>query len=170
MSKSIVNNEIFPYTIVNDDTDESLIKETDVFAIQENKCFIASYKADTLRLLIPDEQISVVHELIQSGKLQFDYVVIRSGLFVNTDELSLSGDKPVQDVDCIELLFEDHSSAPFSIHIEKAACENELSKRSRGPLKFAAYTKYGKLLDSSALFENVLTLPDLRPWDNGFFS
>ncbi|MUJ20480.1 hypothetical protein [Aliivibrio fischeri] len=166
MINSSDKEQQFPYNIINEDGDKSQIKTTDFFAYEENQCFVASYQEDTLRLLIPNSQIAVVSELIDSGKLQFDYVVIRSGLFINTEELSLTGNKPVKDVDCIELVFEDHSSAPFSIHIEKQACENDLSDRPRGSLKFSAYTKYGKLFDSAALFENVMTLPNLTSWVN----
>jgi hypothetical protein len=124
------------------------IKETNYFDTphaKQNLIFL-SINANCARLLLPDGLTDFLDEM-RTGK----YVILSSGIYKNKN--------------AIEILFEDDSDSPFSIHIEAKQCDRILPKQDDGiELEFKVYTREGEKLNLPAKFRMVDKLPCLKAW------
>lgn len=124
------------------------IKSTDYWGTEhaaEGLFFLTWYKR-TARLLVPKSQELHVGD-IKTGA----YVIVTRGL--------LNG------VDAIELLFEDRSHAPFSIHIPHDQNDHLPSESDVGEgYWLTVWAEGGIQCEMPAKIRMAQTLPDLSPW------
>ncbi len=108
--------------------------------------FYLSWNANAARLLVPNKQLSSIEEM-KTGK----YVIISKGIYKNRN--------------AIELLFEDETARPFSIHLEDVQCDRLILESDQGGgIIFAIWTEEGKQFELPAKYRVVGELPDLSPW------
>ena len=111
--------------------------------------FYLSWNAGAGRLLVPDSQKRTVLEM-RSAK----YVIVSSGPLVE------HGGVPA-----FELLFEDHSEAPFVLTIPHAQSDRVLpSKDQGGGFHVALWTRGGLKLRLPGRYREVPMLPCLEGW------
>lgn len=111
-----------------------------------------SLNAGTFRLLVPDALASEVPQMCQGTR----YVIVTRGAMAMGPTL--------------EILFEDGSDAPYSIHLSMGQVDRLplISDEGRTDLRFLIYVQPGTLAaEFPARYRRVERLPCLRPWDEG---
>lgn len=118
--------------------------------------FFLSTNAGTFRLLIPQAHLSVVREM-RSGR---EVVFSRGAMTLNGQHLP----------DMMELLFDDGSASPFSLHLSPGQLDRfPLDTDTTQAWTCTAWTQLvgtrgRRVLTRPAYYRHVRTLPDLRPW------
>jgi hypothetical protein len=108
-----------------------------------------SWNAGAGRLLVPDCLTSAIPEML-TGKL----AVISRGAWP-------AGQK----ADAIEIMFDDDSNAPFSIHLAVEQCSQMLPDYDIGTeFPFTIWTRSGKVGEMPGQYRRADTLPCLKPW------
>lgn len=108
--------------------------------------FYLSWNAGAARLLVPETQKQSIKEM-KTGK----FVIVSRGKF--------------QGRDALELLFEDNSDSPFSIHIETKQTDRLIPDFEQGGgFVVTVWTKSGQKLRLPGKYRVVETLPHLQPW------
>ncbi len=106
--------------------------------------FFLSWNAGACRLLVPDDQKNNITEM-ETGK----EIIISRGL--------LNGKESY------EILFEDFSDSPFSIHVGTDQSDR-LIPFIKGKFTFSIWTKEGKVKSFKARYRIVEKLPCLKAW------
>jgi hypothetical protein len=106
--------------------------------------FFVSWNASVARILVPDTQRSVLLEMA-TGK---ECVITRG---------TLDGG------DALEVMFDDHSVAPFALWLCGWATDRWVASDDR-PITVAAWTRDGKAGEWVGRYRTVRNLPCLRPW------
>lgn len=106
--------------------------------------FFVSWNAGALRLLVPDSQRRAIREM-QTGRL---FVVTRG---------------PLQGIDCLELMWDDGSDAPYCIHVDMRQSDRTLPSKPDA-ITVAAYTRAGKQAEWPGRYRTATRLPCLDPW------
>ena len=106
--------------------------------------FFLSGNAGTARLLIPDNMIHTVAEM-QTGEI----CVLTSGIYEGSPS--------------IEIMFEDHASAPFTIFMSQQQSDFRV-RNSQVPFKLTAWTRSGKVGEWEAYERIGRFLPCRLPW------
>jgi hypothetical protein len=110
---------------------------------------VLSWNAGAGRLLVPDCLTSAIPEML-TGKL----AVITRGAWP-------AGQKP----DAIEIMFDDDSDAPYSIHLSVEQCSQMLPDTDIGTeFTFTIWTRDGKMGEMPSHYRRADTLPCLKPW------
>lgn len=105
-----------------------------------------SFNAGAARLLVPDSQLAAIKEM-RTGK----YVIISRGKY--------------QGREAYELLFEDNTDNPYSIHIVAEQSDRLIPATDAGKdFIFTVWTKPGKQLELPAKYRIVKQLPCLQAW------
>jgi len=108
--------------------------------------FFLSWNAGAGRLLIPDVHRSSIKDMKSAA-----YVIVSRGKLEGRDAL--------------ELLFEDHSDAPFSIHIGGEQTDRMIPDSEQGGgFVITGWTKGGMKFRLPGKYRTVGDLPDLSPW------
>jgi hypothetical protein len=110
--------------------------------------FYLSFNAGAARLLIPDSRIAQVEEL-QTGEL----VIISQGPGMGRKDMT-------------EVLFEDNTDVPYSIHIGSEQVDRFLPASDHGrDVPFTAWGRNAVLLfERPGKFRRVKKIPCLEPW------
>jgi hypothetical protein len=117
---------------------------------ESNSCqsglFFLSWNAGAGRLLIPDIHKSSIKDMESA-----DYVIVSRG--------TLEGH------DALELLFEDHSDTPLSIHIAMDQTDRIIPDSDQGAeFVITGWTKEEVKFRLPGKYRTVGDLPDLSPW------
>lgn len=134
--------------IINNGKD---ILETNYFDTDhaKNDFVYLSLNAGYARLLLP-EGLNVYLDDIKTAK----YVIISQGTWANKNRQG------------IEILFEDDSDSPFSIHLTTEQCDRSFTdKDDKKEFEFKVYTKDGEVFNCNAKFRVVDIIPNLKPWN-----
>ncbi len=108
-----------------------------------------SWNAGAGRLLIPDNKLPLLTEM-QTGK----FVVVSAGPWPEQRRTNV-----------LELMFEDHTDSPLSLHIGSDQCDRVLpSKDEGGGFVIAAWGRDGLLASWPGKFRKVKRIPCLLPW------
>lgn len=109
--------------------------------------------AGAFRLLLPDQSVTDLHEM-------------RTGTSVVVSRGTWYTDHNAPQKDAFELLFEDGTDTPFSIHLTSEVVDRIPPEEDEGreDLIFLAYTRYGLQLELPAKYRRVKRLPCLKPW------
>lgn len=130
--------------------DGPLIVETDYWDTPhaQRGLFYVSINAGAFRLLVPLLQEASLADMRTAA-----YVIVTRGVWHGRDAL--------------ELLFEDGSDSPFSLHVLAAQVDRMPARSDEGrtDLWCLIYTEAGLALDLPARYRSSDSLPDLRPWD-----
>lgn len=111
--------------------------------------FFLSVNAGAMRLLVPDAQLNQLRD-IETGQ---DVIV------------SIGRWKDVGLDRCIEIMFDDGSEAPFSIHMVPEQVDRGLSKKDEGiDIPFHVVTRIGVFLRRKAKLRIVEEIPCLEAW------
>ncbi len=110
--------------------------------------YFLSFNVGAVRLLVPDNLLPEVEEM-KTGKA----VIISQG--------TMNGKEGAT-----EILFEDYTENPYSIHIDPAQTDRWLPATDAGrDLQFSAWGRNAvKLFERPAKFRKVEKLPCLEPW------
>lgn len=110
--------------------------------------FFLSVNGGAARLLIPDSRISEVAEM-ETGK----FVILSRGLWMKK-------------ANALELLFDDGTEEPYSIHLGPEQLDRLIPPHeSRRDLTFSAWSRNAiKLFERPAKFRMVKILPCLESW------
>jgi hypothetical protein len=116
--------------------------------IARNGFVYMSWNAGVARILVPDNLKNYVREM-KTGQ----YCIISQGPWLVPESPS------------IELLFEDHTSAPFSLQISPAQIDrfNACADRDED-FYVSVWTRGGMKLRMPGKFRKVEDLPSLQPW------
>lgn len=106
--------------------------------------FYLSWNASVARLLIPDSCAKYLREM-RTGKI----CIISRGLFLGRD--------------CLELLFDDDSDAPYSIQMEIQQTDRLIADDNK-PFSVTAWTRGGKQATWPGKYRVVSELPCLELW------
>lgn len=108
--------------------------------------FYLSWNAGAARLLVPESQLDSIEEMTTC-----EYVIISRGKFEGRDAL--------------ELLFEDNTDTPFSIHIVTEQTDRLIPEYQQGGgFVVTIWTQAGQKLKFDGKYRVVDTLPDFSPW------
>lgn len=108
-----------------------------------------SWNAGTGRLMLPDSYCHILAELKSA-----DFVIVSRGPWPEAR-------KP----EAYELLFEDHSNSPFTLHIGSEQTDRLLPKSESGrEFNFAVWTRDGLQLELKGRYRVVKQIPDLSAW------
>ncbi len=108
--------------------------------------FYLSWNAGAARLLIPDNQQVVIKEMKTAKE-----VIISRGI--------------LQGEDALELLFEDNTDCPFSIHITTSLTDRLLPETDQGEgFEVVLWTRSGIEGSFKGKYRVVDSLPCLNPW------
>lgn len=108
--------------------------------------FYLSWNAGAGRLLIPDDQKSIIREM-KTAKM----VIVSRGEW--------------QGKDALELLFEDHSDNPFVINLVTEQTDRLIPKEQQGGgFVVTVWTKGGQKARFPGKYRVVNTLPYLKGW------
>ena len=111
--------------------------------------FYLSWNEGAARLLVPDSQTFSLDEM-RSAKS----VVISRGPWTAQDGR-----------DCLELLFEDHSIAPFAMHMSALQCSRMSPDANQsGSFPVTVWNRHGKKLQLPGNYRVVKNLPCLEEW------
>ncbi|WP_052465131.1 hypothetical protein [Geoalkalibacter subterraneus] len=111
--------------------------------------FYLSFNAGAGRFLVPPALQHMVKDMIE----KVDMVILTLGQL--RGKLSY------------EILFEDHSDSPFSIHIEAKQADRILPESDCDKeFRFTIWTQQGKQADFPCRYRKVDRLPCLKPWDH----
>ena len=114
-----------------------------------NGYFYLSWNAGCARLLVPDPVKSSLHEMKSARE-----VIISRGPWTEQDGR-----------EALELLFEDGSDAPFSIHLLAEQCDRLIPDVDQGSgFAVAAWTRGGLKQRWKGRYRIVDALPCLDPW------
>ena len=130
-------------SIVNDGCDITSTNYFDTISGMAGQFFLSG-NAGVARLLIPDSMLHAIAEM-QTGK----FCVLTSGLFLGQPS--------------IEIMFEDHTRAPFAMFISQEQCDFRLQK-SKEEFRLAAWTRTGKVGEWRAFQRVGKPLPYRQPW------
>lgn len=109
-----------------------------------------SWNAGAARLLVPDTSLYMIPEM-QTGRT----VIVSHGTIEGTAKKGY------------ELLFEDHSDAPFSVQLQIEQSDRLLPDADQGGgFVVAVWTSAGKALELPGKFRKVKTIPCLEPWQD----
>lgn len=131
--------------------DGKKIKDTNYFDTEhaKNDFVYFSFNAGCARLLLPDGLKNYLND-IKTAK----YVIISLG---NWQDHNRQG---------IELLFEDGSDSPFSIHLATEQCDRTLTQKDdKKEFDFKIYTRDGEIFSCTAKFRLVDSIPNLTQWE-----
>jgi hypothetical protein len=131
--------------------DHQNIRSTNYFDSESaDKGFLhLSWNAGAGRLLIPDNQLPMLAEM-RTGK----YVVVSAGPWPEQRRTN-----------ALELMFEDNTDSPFSLHIGAEQCDRMLpSKDEGGGFVITAWGRNGLLASWPGKFRKVKRIPCLLPW------
>lgn len=119
-------------------------------SINRNHKFYLSINAGAFRLLVPS-----VHEDILNGELKPTKEVI-----VSRGPWALANNE-----DSLELLFEDNTDSPYSIHLSPPQIDlfPDDTFLESGHV-FSVWAESGKLFEFKAKYRRVESLPWLKPW------
>lgn len=107
-----------------------------------------SWNAGVARLLVPAAAASFVREM-RTGR---EAIISR-------------GHWPEAGGDGIEVLFEDHSNAPFAIHLMIEQTDRLLPKTDSGTrFRLSVWTPAGRQLEMPGRYRVVPRIPSLKPW------
>jgi hypothetical protein len=110
--------------------------------------FYLSWNAGAARLLVPKSQENQIKEMKAAL-----YVVISRGKF--------------QGRDALELMFEDNTDAPYSIHLVTEQCDRLLPEADQGSgFTVDIWTRDGLKASFDGKYRVVNTLPCLNAWVN----
>ena len=113
--------------------------------IAENGYFYASVNAGCVRLLIPAQHEKMLYEMMTAK-----YIIISKGQ-------NASGKKMV------EIMFEDHSSCPFSLQLSVE--QFDMVPKDGKEWQFKAFTKEaGEILTLKCKVRTVKDIPCLKEW------
>ncbi len=111
--------------------------------------FYLSTNAGCFRLLVPDSQLSVLSELSTGRE-----IIISRGPWPEQRKK-----------DALELLFEDDSDNPFSLHILPEQCDRLPEKKDAGKRwLFSVWSRTGKHFEAPCYYRQVKKLPWLKPY------
>lgn len=131
--------------------DHQNIRSTNYFDSEQaaNGFLYLSWNAGAGRLLIPDCKLPLLTEM-QTGK----YVVVSAGPWPEMRRTNV-----------LELMFEDHTDAPCSLHIGAEQCDRALPITDEGRgFVIAAWGREGLLASWPGKFRKVKRIPCLLPW------
>jgi len=110
-------------------------------------CYL-SWNAGAARLLVPDSQRAAINEM-RTGK----EIIISRGVL-----------QP-QGRDALELLFEDYTDSPYSIHIVTEQCDRLLPETDQGGgFVVSIWTRKGLEFERPGKYRVVGVLPCLEAW------
>jgi hypothetical protein len=128
------------------------VRSTNYWSLPASRAgqFFLSLNAGAFRLLIPHNQTAAIREMRTAKEIVLTYGQYRG-------------------VDAIELLFDDRSEDPFSIHLDARQSDRTLPPEDyEREWIFLAYEfRHGgahKVLDRPCYVRRHPTLPYLRPW------
>jgi hypothetical protein len=129
--------ELRVISISNDDSEIIISNYFNSPWAEAGLCYLSG-NAGAARLLVPDSYAHTVPSM-HTGK----FCVLTTGRFKGRD--------------CIEIMFDDKSRAPFSVVIEQQMCDFSIQP-SRTPFKLSAWTRTGKVGEWTA-FERAAKGP-----------
>ena len=128
------------------------IKETNFWDSELAKYgkFYCSINAGCIRLLVPDNQVHLLSEM-KTGKK----VILSRGPW------------PQMGVDDgFEIMFEDYSNCPFSIHVGTESWDLLPDQNTTGSKwQFAIWTRSGCMYQSKCYYRIVDEIPHMKPWE-----
>lgn len=139
--------------IMTTENDGSEIISTNYFETEKGFVYL-SINAGAFRLLVPDAFVADIKDMATATE-----VIITRGPW---------HEKGV--MDAIEILFEDHTDDPYSIHLLSAQVDRmpttwDRDRPGQPPRwKFHAYTKEGKVLELPCRYRLAKSLPCLKKW------
>lgn len=111
--------------------------------------YYLSWNAGAARLLVPDAVKSSIREM-KTGK----YVIISRGPWKEHD-----------DIDALELMFEDDSDSPFTLILAAGQTDRMLPETDQGGgFYLIVFTRGGEKLRLPAKYRKVAAIPSLEPW------
>ena len=111
-------------------------------------CFYLSWNASAARLLVPEFQKAAIAEMKTAKE-----IIISRGIWHPHGRAAL------------ELLFEDYTNSPFSIHIVTEQCDRLIPETDQGSgFVVAIWTKEGKQFECPGKYRTVDKLPCLAAW------
>jgi hypothetical protein len=122
------------------------VTETNYFDSEHAKSglFFVSWNASVARVLVPDGQMAELDEM-RTGRI----CVISRG--------------PLNGLDCIELMFDDGSAAPYALHVDMRQTDRAVPDEHK-PFTVAAWTRAGKVAVWPAKYRLAKKLPCLARW------
>jgi hypothetical protein len=145
---------------------EQLLLETNYFesALAEQGMLFATFNAGAARLLVP-----TLHEAELPEMVGAEYVILSCGTWPRPPVRQPNGTLRLLPPQrgALEVLFEDGSQSPYSIHLSPAQQDRQLPKHDRGrtDLELLVYTEGPTLrLRYQARYRMVASLPCLRGW------
>lgn len=136
------------FTTINIGNNGQEITETNYWqtSFARDGLFFLSWNAGAARLLIPKSVEDCISEMNGAS-----YVVVSSGTWKGSD--------------AVEILFEDDSDMPFSIHIKQEFVDRIIPPSSNGnSFVFTVWTESGKKKTFEGKYRVVQELPCLQPW------
>jgi len=114
--------------------------------------FYMTINAGAFRLLVPDVQLYSTTDMQAATE-----VIISRGPWPDKGK-----------ADALELLFEDNTDDPFSIHLPMEQYDRMPgNKDANKPFIFSAWSSGGKLFEKPCFFRMVKKLPWLKPYKKG---
>lgn len=115
---------------------------------QKGYCYL-TWNAGAARLLVPDSLSPALTEM-RTAK----YVIISRGKW-----------REKHDRDALELLFEDNTDSPYSMHIVAEQSDRLLPENNQGGgFIVTVWTRAGKQLEFPGKYRKVSRIPCLKPW------
>lgn len=136
--------------------DGKQIQSTNYWATQMARkgLFYLTWNTGEARLLVPDSMTNELGEMRSAS-----HVIISQGPVKDSGYKARTGDG-------LELLFEDHSDAPYSLLIdEKRQCDRRLPASNQGGgFHLSVWTPSGMTMRLPGFFRKVRSVPCLQPW------
>lgn len=134
-----------PFTLGNDGQDVASTNYWDHPNARAGFCFL-SWNAGAARLLVPDALVGAVKDMAAATE-----VIVSRGQW--------------QGRDALELLFEDHSEAPYALHLVQEQSDRMIPDSDQGSgFVVTIWTRDGKQASAPGKYRSVATLPCLSPW------
>ena len=133
--------------------DKGKITDTDYFDSKfgKSQLFYLSFNAGVGRLLVPDQHCAEFFNEVRTAK----YAILSMGRIFDGVEWRKMG----------ELVFEDFTDSPFSIHIQSELIDRAITPEPQ-KTSLATYSREGMQGEEFVLYiRTVDTLPCLKPWD-----
>jgi len=116
-----------------------------------------------IRLLLPDYLPDFILGADSSATCTYNAVAV-----MNTADhvvISRGPSKSFQKQDMLEILFEDHSDTPVSLHMSAEQCAILPGNKDIGyELEFSAWTRDGKQFSKPCYYRTVNNIPCLKPF------
>ncbi len=110
--------------------------------------YFLSWNAGAARLLVPDVQAGILDEVQNVA-----CVIISRGKWIEHNN-----------IDAVELLFEDNSDFPYVITLPVEQCDRVIQNSDKGrKFTFSMWTRSGLMKSFSAVYREVDILPCLQP-------